>query len=274
MAGYVNSSAGEVDSINTNTTEVNDDSKEVSTDKIIPQEREGETSTNEIVEVSGEDMGTEAAEESLFGLKTTSEIAADDTKDVGEFQPESASEISDEGYFTGAAEASNSSTDAKLHVIDDTSDTAHNDNKQSTPESLDASTQTEAAPVSVMIDKDAQTIDGNSNSLEHETVYPAASEDKVATKAVESEPSRAAENDEIVFTSISEQQHLAVQFDAVGADKSAITGSIDNSGTKASVYIQSSEINIDITPDYNNFVESTDSVNNERLVDKIGRAHV
>ena len=60
---------------------------------------------------------------------------------------------------------------------------------------------------------------------------------------------------------------MAAQFDAVGADKSAITGPIDNSGTKAPVYIQSNEINIDATPDYNNSVESTDIVDNKRLVD-------
>ena len=118
-----------------------------------------------------------------------------------------------------------------------------------------------------MIDKNTQTVDDNSNSLEHETVYPAASDNKIAAKAVESEPSREAENDESAFTSISEQQHLAAQFDAVGADKSAITVQIDNSGTKAPVYIQSNEINIDATPDYNNSVESTDIVDNERLVD-------
>lgn len=195
------------------------------TEKITLQEREGETSTNEIVEVSGEDVGIEVAE------------------------------------------MSSPSTEMKLRIIDAVSDMAYNDNKKPTLESLDAPTQTETAPVSVVIDKDVQTVDDNSNPLEHETVYPAASEDKAAASFVESEPSRAAENSECAFTSISEQQHLAAQFDAVNADKSAITGPIDNSGTKAPVYTQSSEINIDATPDYNNFVESTDSVNNEQLVD-------
>lgn len=159
------------------------------------------------------------------------------------------------------------SVEMKPHIIDSISDAVHNDSKKPAPESLGAPTKTENAPVSVVIDKNTQTVDDNSNSLEHETVYPAASDNKIAAKAVESEPSRAAENDESAFTSISEQQHLAAQFDAVGADKSAITGPIDNSGTKAPVYIQSNEINIDATPDYNNSVESTDIVDNERLVD-------
>ena len=195
------------------------------TEKITLQEREGETSTNEIVEVSGEGVDVEVAEMSSL------------------------------------------STEMKLPAVDAISDMAYNDNKKPTLESLDAPTQTETAPVSVVIDKDVQTVDDNSNPLEHETVYPAASEDKAAASFVESEPSRAAENSECAFTSISEQQHLAAQFDAVNADKSAITGPIDNSGTKAPVYTQSSEINIDATPDYNNFVESTDSVNNKQLVD-------
>jgi hypothetical protein cdiviTM7_00855 len=196
-----------------------------STEKLIPQEREDKTSTNQAVEASGEDVGIEK---------------------IGVVSP---------------------SVEMKLHIIDSISDAVHNDSKKPAPESLDAPTKTENTPVSVVIDKNTQTVDDNSNSLEHETVCPATSDNKIAAKAVESEPSRAAENDESAFTSISEQQHLAAQFDAVGADKSAITGPIDNSGTKAPIYIQSNEINIDATPDYNNSVESTDIVDNERLVD-------
>lgn len=196
-----------------------------STEKLIPQEREDKTSTNQAVEASGEDVGIEK---------------------IGVVSP---------------------SVEMKLHIIDSISDAVHNDSKKPAPESLDAPTKTENTPVSVVIDKNTQTVDDNSNSLEHETVCPATSDNKIVAKAVESEPSRAAENDESAFTSISEQQHLAAQFDAVGADKSAITGPIDNSGTKAPIYIQSNEINIDATPDYNNSVESTDIVDNERLVD-------
>lgn len=196
-----------------------------STEKLIPQEREDKTSTNQAIEASGEDVGIEK---------------------IGVVSP---------------------SVEMKPHIIDSISDAVHNDSKKPAPESLDAPAKTENAPVSVVIDKNTQTVDDNSNSLEHETVYPAASDNKIAAKAVESEPSREAENDESAFTSISEQQHLAAQFDAVGADKSAITVQIDNSGTKAPVYIQSNEINIDATPDYNNSVESTDIVDNERLVD-------
>ena len=164
-------------------------------------------------------------------------------------------------------EVSGPSTGMKPHIIDAISDATHDDNRQPISESLDTPTQTEAAPVSVVIDKNTQTVDDNSNSLENETVYTTTSEDKVAAKVVESESSRAAENGESAFTSISERHHLAAQFNSAGADETMITGPIDNSGTKAPVYIQSSEINIDATPDYNNFVELTDIVDNEQLVD-------
>ena len=164
-------------------------------------------------------------------------------------------------------EVSGPSTGMKPHIIDAISDATHDDNRQPISESLDTPTQTEAAPVSVVIDKNTQTVDDNSNSLENETVYTTTSEDKVAAKVVESESSRAAENGESAFTSISDQHHLAAQFNSAGADETMITGPIDNSGTKAPVYIQSSEINIDATPDYNNFVELTDIVDNEQLVD-------
>lgn len=225
VAGYVSSGDGEVDSINTNVTEVNDDNKEVSTDKIIPQEREGETSTNEIVEISDEDVD----------IKVT--------------------------------EVNSPSTEMKSHAIDAISDMAHDDNRQPTPESLDAPTQTENASVSVVIDKDTQTIDENSNSLKHETVYPAASDDKIAAKAVESEPSRVTENDENAFTSISEQQHLTTQFNSAGADKVMIVESVDDYNTKTPTDMQSSEVKPDVTAGYDNPVQLSDSIDNEQLVD-------
>lgn len=224
VAGYVSSGDGD-DPINTNVTEVNDDSKEVSTEKIIPQEREVETSTNEIVEVSDENVDVEVAE------------------------------------------MSSPSTEMNLPVVDAVPDAAHNDNKKPTPESLDVSTQTETAAVSVVIDKDAETIDDNSNSLERETVYPVASEDKAAAKAIESEPSRAAENGENAFTSISEQHHLAAQFNSAGADEAMIVESVDDYNIKLPTDMQSSEVKLDVTPGYDDPVQSSDSVNNEQLVD-------
>ena len=277
--------------------ETSADKPDGSTEKITLQEREGKTSTSEPVEVLGEDMDTEAAEAPLFGLKTTPETAADDTKDVGESRSESASEISDEGHFTETVEASSPSIEVKPHVIDDISDAAHNN--KPTPESFDTSAQAETAPVSLAINEDTQTGDESRNSLKNETAYHTASENEAIANVVEntydgdettgpssvkipsierqkeedlvitgsksanSEPSRVAETDESA-TPVSEQQHLAAQCEAVKVDESATTGLIDNSGTKASTDAQPSELNIDAAPDYNNFVESTDGVDVEQ----------
>ena len=269
------------------------------TEKIIPQEREDETSTNQAVEASGEDVDTEAVETPFFELKTAPEIAADDTTDAGEALPESTSEISGEGHFTETVEVSSPSIEVKPHVIDDTSDAAHDDSKQPTPEPLDTPAQMETAPVSLAINEGKQTGGENSNPLENETAYPVVGKDNITASVVEntydgdetvapssvktpsierqkennfvtagsksanSEPSRAAENDESA-TPVSEQQQLAAQFDAVKADEPAATDLIDNSGTKASTDAQPSEISIDAAPDYNNFVESTDGVDVEQ----------
>lgn len=279
--------------------ETSADKTDGSTEQITPQERESETSTSEPVEVSGDNVDAEVAEAPLFGLKTAPEIAADDTKDVGESRPESASEISNEGPFIEVTEVSSPPAEMKPHVIDASSAAAHDNNKQPTLEPLDTPAQTETAPVSLAINEGNQTIDKNSNPLENETAYPMVSEDKAIANVVEntydgdkttapssvktpssehqrekdfiiagsklanSEPSRAAENDESA-TPVSEQQHLAAHFDTVKVDESVTTGPIDNSGTKASTDAQSSEINIDAAPDYNNFVESTDGVDVEQ----------
>ena len=231
--------------------EASADKLDGSTEKITPQEREDRTSTSDTVGTSGEDMKTEAAE------------------------------------------VSSPPSEAKTHVIDVTSDA--DDNKQPTLEPPDTLAQTETAPASLAINEGKQTGGENSNPLENETAYPMVSEDKAIANVVEntydgdkttapssvktpsiehqkeedlviagsksanSEPSRVAENDESA-TPVSEQQHLAVHFDTVKVDKSVTTGPIDNSGTKASTDAQPSELNIDVAPDYNNFVESTDGV--------------
>lgn len=278
--------------------ETSADKTDGSTEKITPQEQESKASTSEPVGTSGEDMDTEAAEAPFFGLKTTPETIADDTKDVGESRPESTSEFSNEGSFTEVAEVSSPPSEVKTHVIDTISDAVHN-NKQLTPELLDTPAQAEAAPVPLAINKDAQTGDENRNPLKNETVYPMANEDKVTTSVVEntydgdetvapssvktpsiecqeenefvitgsesanSEPSRVAEKDKDAIP-VSEQQQLAAHFDTVKVDESAAKELIDNSGTKASMDAQPSELSIDAAPDYNNFVKSADGADVEQ----------
>ena len=272
-----------------------------STEKIIPQEREDKTSTNQAVEASGEDVDTEAVETPFFELKTAPEIAADDTTDAGEALPESTSEISGEGHFTETVEVSSPSIGIKQQTSASIYDTADKENEQPASESSDIlmQTKTRTMPSSPAVSEDTQTGDESRNPLEDKTVYPTASDDKVAANVVEntydgnettgpssvttpsierqkeknfvitgsksanSEPSRAAENDESA-TPVSEQQHLAARFDAVKADESAATDLVDDSGTKVLADAQSSEINIDVVADYNNFVESTNGVDVEQ----------
>ncbi len=278
---------------------------EESTEKIIPQEREDKTSTNQAVEASGEDVDTEAAETPFFELKTAPEIAADDTTDAGEALPESASKVlsgtSGEEHFTEPTEESRPSIEIKQQTFDVISSAADKENQQPAFEYSDIPTQTQTKTVSSSpgVSEDTQTGDDSCNPLKNETVYPTASKDKVAANVVEntydgdentapssvetpsierqrendfvitglestnSEPSRAVEKDKDAIP-VSEQQHLVAQFEAVKADEPAATDIIDDSGTKVLADAQSSEINIDVAADYNNFVESTDGVDVEQ----------
>ena len=275
------------------------------TEQIVQQERETKTSTNETVEASGKDVDTEATETLFFELKTASETAADDTTDVGKVLSENASEVpvntSGEEQFTEPTEESRPSIEIKQQASDVISSAADKENQQPAFESPDIPTQTKTrtVPSSPGVSEDIQTGDEDRNPLENKTVYPTASDDKVAANVVEntydgdentapssvktpsierqkgkdfaitgsksanSEPSRAAENDESA-TLVSEQQHLAARFDAVKADESATTGPIDNSGAKASTDAQPSEISIDAAPDYNNFIKSADGADVEQ----------
>ena len=208
---------------------------------------------------------------------------------------------SGEEYFTEPTEENRPSIEIKQQTFDVISGAADKENQQPAFESPDIlmQTKTRTVPSSPGVSEDTQTGDENRNSLKNETVYPTASDDKdtasvientydgdettapssvkipsiehqkesefviAGSKSASSEPSRAAENDESA-TPVSEHQHLAAQFEAVKADESATTGPIDNSGTKASIDAQPSEISVDAAADYNNFVESIDSVNAEQ----------
>ena len=208
---------------------------------------------------------------------------------------------SGEEHFTEPTEESRPSIEIKQQTSAIVSDTADKENEQLASESSDILMQTKTKTVLSLpgVSEDTQTGDESRNSLKNETAYHTASDDKVAASVVEntydgdentapssvkipsierqeekdfvitgsksanSEPSRAAENDESA-TPVSEQQHLAARFEAVKADESVTTGPVDNSGTKASTDAQPSELSIDAAPDYNNFVESTDDVDAEQ----------
>ena len=208
---------------------------------------------------------------------------------------------SGEEYFTEPTEENRPSIEIKQQTPAIISDAVDKESEQPAFESSDIPTQTQTKTVSSSpgASEDTQTANENNTLPKNETANFLSGEGKPVDSVVEntydgdettapssvktpsierqkekvfvitglesanSEPSRAAENDESA-TPVSEQQHLAAQFEAVKVDESATTGPIDNSGTKASTDAQPSEISIDAAPDYNNFVESTDGVDVEQ----------
>ena len=264
-----------------------------STGKITLQEREGKTSTSEPAEALGDDVDAEVAEALFFGLKTAPEIAADDTKDVGESRPESANEISGEGHFTETLEVSSPSIEVKPHVIDSISD-ADDDNKQSTPESLDTPAQAETAPASLAINEGKQTGGENSNPLENETAYPVVGKDNVTASVVENtydgnaaavsdiKPSsieHPKENDVVIATSKSSnpeprqaaegsftpifEQRLAAQFDATEMDELAAE-SVDGSNVNPLQNTQPREAELGTAAGYDGSIQALDGADNEQ----------
>lgn len=304
VAGYANPDSG-ADLTNADITETSDDKADKLIEQVAPPNQDSEIFASETTESSDEPADIKEPERSFFEPTTTSEAVIGGSEEIRELQPENVSEASvntsGEEHFTEPTEKSRPSIEIKQQTSAIVSGAADKENQQPAFESPDIPTQTETrtAPSSPGVSEDTQTGDENRNLLENETVYPTASEDKVAASVVEntydgdentasssiktlsiehqkekdfviagsesanSEPSRAAENDESA-TPVSEQQHLAAQFDAVKVDEPAATDLIDDSGTKVLADAQSSEINIDVAADYNNFVESTDGVDVEQ----------
>jgi hypothetical protein cdiviTM7_00855 len=304
VAGYANPDSG-ADLTNADITETSDDKTDKLIEQVAPPNQGNEIPTSETTESPDEPADIKEPEQSFFEPTTTSEAVVGGSEEIREVQPENVSEASvntsGEEHFTEPTEENRPSIEIKQQASDVISSAADKENQQPAFESPDIPTQTKTrtVPSSPAVSEDIQTGDESCNPLKNETVYPTASEDKVAASVVEntydgdettapssvktpsierqkekvfvitgsesanSEPSRAAENDESA-TPVSEQQQLAAQFDAVKADEPAATDLIDNSGTKASTDAQPSELNIDVAADYNNFVESTDGVDVEQ----------
>ena len=300
VAGYANPDSG-ADSTNADITETSDDKTDKLIEQVAPPNQGNEIPTSETTESPDEPADIKEAEQSFLEPA----IVTDDVDEIREAQPENVSEASvntsGKEYFTQPTEENRPSIEIKQQTFDVISGAADKENQQPVFESPDIPTQTKTRtmPSSPAVSEDTQTGDESRNPLEDKTVYPTASDDKVAANVVEntydgnettgpssvttpsierqkeknfvitgsksanSEPSRAAENDESA-TPVSEQQHLAARFDAVKADESAATDLVDDSGTKVLADAQSSEINIDVVADYNNFVESTNGVDVEQ----------
>ena len=271
------------------------------TEQIVQQKRETKISTDQTVEVSGKGVDIEATETPFFELKTAPEIVADDTTDAGEALPESASKVfsdtSGEEHFTEPTEENRPSIEIKQQTFDVISGAADKENQQPAFEPPDILMQTKTRTVSSSpaVSEDTQTGDKSCNSLENETVYLMASEDKVTTSVVkntydgddaaavsdikpssiehpkennvvaaapklsDSEPRQMAASS---FTSASEQRSAA-QFDATGIDKLP-SGSIDGSNAKPLQNAQPREAKLGMAAGYDDSIQTLDGADNEQ----------
>lgn len=271
------------------------------TGKITLQGRKGKTSTSEPVEVSGEDMGTEAAEAPFFELKTAPEIAADDTTDAGEALSESArnvlSDISGEEHFTEPTEENRPSIEIKQQTFDVISGAADKENQQPAFESSDIPTQTKMRTVlsSPAVSEDTQTANENNTLPKNETANFLSGENKLVDSVVENtyDGNDAAvvsdikppsieypkENDVVIATSKSSnpeprqaaedsftpifKRHLAAQFDATEMDKLAAE-SIDGSNVKPLQNTQPREAELGTAAGYDGSIQALDGTDNEQ----------
>lgn len=272
-----------------------------STEKIILQEREDKTSTNQTVEVSGKGVDIEATETPFFELKTAPEITADDTTDAGEALPESASKVlsdtSGEEYFTEPTEENRPSIEIKQQTFDVISGAADKENQQPAFKSSDIPTRTKTRTVlsSPAVSEDTQTANENNTLPKNETANFLSGENKLVDSVVENtyggndtaavsdiKPSsieHPKENDAVIaiskssnpeprqtaassFTSASEQRSAA-QFDATGIDKLP-SGSIDGSNAKPLQNTQPREAELGTVAGYDGSIQALDGTDNEQ----------
>lgn len=300
VAGYANPDSG-ADLTNADTDEAGNDRVDESTEKITPQERESEASTSEPVGTSGDDVDAEVAEALFFGLKTTPEIVADDTKDAGEALSESASKVlsdtSGEEHFTEPTEESRPSIEIKQQTSASISDTADKENEQLASESSDMLMQTKKRTVlsSPAVSEDTQTANENNTLPKNETANFLSGENKLVDSVVENtyDGNDAAavsdikppsieypkENDVVIATSKSSnpeprqaaedsftpifEQRLAAQFDATEMDKLP-SGSIDGSNVKPLQNTQPREAELGTAAGYDGSTQTLDGADNEQ----------
>ena len=272
-----------------------------STEKIILQEREDKTLTNQTVEVSGKGVDIEAIEKPFFELKTASEIAADDTTDVGKVLPENVSEASvntsGEEHFTEPTEESRPSIEIKQQTSAIISGAADKENQQPAFESSDIPTRTKTrtVPPSPAVSEDTQIANENNTLPKNETANFLSGENKLVDSVVENtyDGNDAAvvsdikppsieypkENDVVIATSKSSnpeprqaaegnftpifEQRLAVQFDATEMDKLP-SGSIDGSNVKPLQNTQPREAKLGMAAGYDDSIQTLDGTGNEQ----------
>lgn len=294
VAGYANPDSG-ADLTNADITETSDDKTDKLIEQVAPPNQGNEIPTSETTESPDEPADIKEAEQ----LFLEPAIVTDDVDEIREAQPENVSEASvntsGKEYFTEPTEENRPSIEIKQQTSASISDTADKENEQPASESPDIPTQTKTrtVPSSPAVSEDTQTGDKSCNSLENETVYPMASEDKVAASVVKNtydgddaaavsdiKPSsieHPKENNVVAvapklsdsearqtaassFTSASEQWSAA-QFDATGIDK-LLSGSIDGSNAKPLQNTQPREAELGTVAGCDGSIQALDGADN------------
>ena len=294
VAGYANPDSG-ADSTNADITETSDDKTDKLIEQVAPPNQGNEIPTSETTESPDEPADIKEAEQSFLEPA----IVTDDVDEIREAQPENVSEASvntsGEKYFTEPTEENRPSIEIKQQTFDIISGAADKENQQPAFESSDIlmQTKTRTVPSSPAVSEDTQTGDKSCNSLENETVYPMASEDKVAASVVKNtydgddaaavsdiKPSsieHPKENNVVAaapklsdseprqttassFTSASEQRSAA-QFDATEMDKLAAE-SIDGSNVKPLQNTQPREAKLGMAAGYDDSIQTLDGADN------------
>jgi FtsZ-interacting cell division protein ZipA len=190
VAGYANPDSG-ADSTNADITETSDDKTDKLIEQVAPPNQGDEIPTSETTESPDEPADIKEAEQLFLESAIVMEDAADDVDEIREAQPEIVSEVSvntsGEEYFTEPTEENRPSIEIKQQTSAIISDAVDKENQQPVFQSPDipTQTQTKTVPSSPGVSEDTQTGDESCNPLENETVYPTASEDKVAASVVE-----------------------------------------------------------------------------------------
>ncbi len=298
VAGYANPDSG-ADSTNVDITETSDDKMDKLIEQVALPNQGNEIPTSETTESPDEPADIKEAEQSFLEPAIATEDAADDVDEIREAQPENVSgafvNTSGEEYFAEPTEENRPSIEIKQQTFDVISGAADKKNQQPAFESSDITMQTKmrTVPSSPAVSEDTQTGDKSCNSLENETVYPMASEDKVAASVVkntydgddaaavsdikpssiehpkennvvaaapklsDSEPRQTAASS---FTSASEQRSAA-QFDATEMDELAAE-SIDGSNVKPLQNTQPHEAELGMAAGYDDSIQTLDGADN------------
>ena len=299
VAGYSNPDSG-ADSTNADITETSDDKTDKLIEQVAPPNQGNEIPTSETTEPPDEPADIKEAEQSFLEPAIVTDDVDEIREAQPENVSEASVNTSGKEYFTEPTEESRPSIEIKQQTSVIVSDTVDKGNEQLASESSDIlmQTKTRTVPSSPGVSEDTQIANENNTLPKNETANFLSGESKLVDSVVKntydgddaaavsdikpssiehpkennfvitgsesanSEPSRAAENDESA-TPVSEQQHLAAQFDATEMNKLAAE-SIDGSNVRPLQNAQPREAKLGMAAGYDDSIQTLDGADNEQ----------